>query len=131
MPNILCISHEWNLGFEALRNLADAGFVAYPAPTGIDALREFAARPISAILVNPTLPDIPVAELIDFFKSHDPNLAVIMISNSMPLAARPAGVDSVMSRHHAADLLVPTLQLLLPEQPCAAHASEEALPRAA
>ncbi len=113
MANLLCISHEWSLGFEALRELADAGFRVISVSTGFDAIRQYAEREIDAIVVNRRLPDIELDELISFLRRHDEGLPVVMLSTVMPAPNIPAGVDAVIQKHGCAGLLVPTLEMLL------------------
>jgi DNA-binding response OmpR family regulator len=113
MANVLCISHEWNLGFDELRELANAGLRVIPSTSAFDAIKQFATRDIDAIIVNRRLPDIEVADLITFFRHHAENIPIVMLSNSMPVQNAPAEVDALMGKHNCAALLVPTLEVLM------------------
>ena len=113
MANVLCISHEWNLGFEELRELANAGLRVIPSTSAFDAIKHFATRDIDAIIVNRCLPDIEVADLATFFRHHSESIPIIMLSNTMPVHNAPAEVDAVIGKHNCATLLVPTLEVLL------------------
>jgi len=133
MANVLCVSHEWNLGFEELRALADVGFRVIAAASGLEAVKQFAAREINAIVVNRRLPDIDVNELVSFFRHQDRGIPIVMLSTVMPMQSAPAMVDAVIHKHGCAALLPPTLQVLLasrsprPEVP----EGDGALPQAA
>lgn len=116
MANILCVSHEWNLGFDDIRQLASAGYRVFTAGTGYEAIGKFATREIDAVLVNRRLPDLPVEDLVNFVKHHAPEMPVIMLSASMPVADAPAAVDAIINKHACAPLLIPTLELLSPQQ---------------
>ena len=113
MTNVLCISHEWNLGFEELRGLANAGFCVIPAPNGYEAVRQYASREIGAVIINRHLPDIEVADLLSYFRHHDETMPIVMLSAVMPLESVPAAVDAVIHKSSGADLLVPTLNVLI------------------
>ncbi len=116
MRNLLFVSHDWTPGFELLRALTDSGFRAYSAGSAFQAIHQLASRPFTAVVVSPMLPDIAVADVIAFVKQHNPDAPVIMMPNQMPLSEKaPEGVDSVVARHHAAELLVPTVEALLTE----------------
>ena len=80
MANVLCASHEWNLGFEELRELSNAGFRVIPVSTGLDAIKQFAAREIDAIVLNQRLPDGPVSDLVSYFRHHDQGIPIVMLS---------------------------------------------------
>lgn len=116
MPNLLCVSHEWSLGFNEVRELSNAGFYLIPAANGFDAIKQFATRPIDAVLVNRRLPDIEVEDLATYFRLHHENLPIVMISNSLPVQDAPASVDAIIQKHHCGTLLVPTLQVLLEQK---------------
>lgn len=113
MPNLLCVSHEWSLGFNELRELSNAGFYLIPAANGFEAIKQFATRSIDAVLVNRRLPDIQVSDLLTYFRMHHEGLPIVMISNSLPVADAPASLDAIIQKHHCSTLLVPTLQVLL------------------
>jgi DNA-binding response OmpR family regulator len=113
MPNLLCVSHEWSLGFNELRELSNAGYYLIPAANGFEAIKQFATRPIDAVLVNRRLPDILVDDLATYFRLHHEGLPIVMISNAMPVVDAPASVDAIVQKHHCGTLLVPTLQVLL------------------
>jgi DNA-binding NtrC family response regulator len=113
MPNVLCISHEWSLSLNDVRELSDAGFYLIPASNGFDAVKHFATRPIDAVVVNRRLPDIDVDDLTGYFRRHNPDLPIVMISNQLPVPDAPPAVDAIIQKHAASDLLVPTLQSLL------------------
>ena len=117
MPNLLCVSHEWSLGFEEVRELSNAGFYLIPAANGFEAIKHFATRAIDAVLVNRRLPDISVDDLATYFRRHHEDLPIVMISNSMPVPDAPASVNAVVQKHHCSTLLVPTLQVLLEMAP--------------
>ena len=113
MANLLCVSHEWNLGFEELRALSNAGFRVIPAPNGYDAVKQFASRDIDAVIVNRRLPDIELGDLVSYFRHHDDGIPIVMISTVMPPATVPPEVDAVINKYSCAALLVPTLEVLL------------------
>ena len=113
MANVLCVSHEWSLGFEELRELSNAGFRVLPVGTGYDAIKQFAARDIDAVLVNRRLPDIEMHELVRYFRNHDESLPIVMLSLAMPVTMVPTEVDAVINKYSCAALLVPTLEVLL------------------
>lgn len=113
MANVLCVSNEWNLGFEELREMSNAGFRVIPAPNGYEAVRQFASRTIDAVIINRRLPDIEVADLLSYFRHHNETIPIVMLSAVMPLTAVPAGVDAVIHKASGAGLLVPTLQVLV------------------
>ena len=83
MANVLCVNDEWSLGFEELRALSHAGFRVIPVGTGYDAIKQFATREIDAILVNCTLPDIEVRDLVRYFRGHDESIPIVMLSPVM------------------------------------------------
>ncbi len=113
MANLLSVSHEWNLGFEELRELSNAGFRVIPATTGDDAVKRFAARDIDAVIVNHRLPDIELGELVSYFRHRDDGIPIVMLSAVMPPPAVPPEVDAVINKYSSAALLVPTLEVLL------------------
>lgn len=113
MANILCVSHEWNLGFEELRALSNAGFRVFPAPSGYDSVKQFASRPMDAVIVNRRLPDIDVGDLVAYFRQNDDGIPIVMISPVMPPDAVPPEVDAVLNKYSCGALLVPTLEVLL------------------
>ena len=113
MSNVLCISHEWNLGFEELRALSDAGFRVIPVPNGFEAIKRYAACEIDAVVMNRRLPDIEVSDLVSFFRHHDVDVPIVVLSTVMPLESVPEAVDAVISKHGCAPLLVSTLDVLL------------------
>ncbi len=113
MANLLCVSHEWNLGFEVLRELSNAGFRVFPAPSGYEAVKQFASRDIDAVIVNHRLPDIDLAELVTYFRHHEDGIPIVMISTIMPPPKVPQEVDAVINKYSCAALLVPTLEVLL------------------
>ena len=131
MANVLCVSHEWNLGFEELRALSNAGFRLFPAPSGYDAVKQFASRDIDAVIVNRRLPDIEVTDLVDYFRHHSEGIPIVMVSNVMPLPSVPSNVDAVINKYSCAGLLVPTLELLLPGRPVRQVAIDDTLAEAA
>lgn len=116
MANVLCVSHEWNLGFEELRAFSKAGFRVIPAPNGFEAVKQYAAREIDAIVVNRRLPDIEVSELVSYFRHHDDGIPIVVLSTVMPLKSAPTAVDAVIQKHGCALLLVPTLEVLLADR---------------
>jgi len=116
MTNVLCVSHEWNLGFEELRELSNAGFRVIPAATGYEAVKQYAARDIDAIIVNRRVPDIEIEDLVSFFRHHNESIPIVMLSSVMPLPSVPPAVDAVIQKSSSAGLLVPTLQLLLADR---------------
>ena len=128
MPNLLCVSHEWSLGFNELRELSNAGYYLIPAASGFDAIKQFATREIDAVLVNRRLPDIEVDDLATYFRLHHEDLPIVMISNSLPVPDAPASVDAIIQKHHCSSLLVPTLQVLLEQnsEPAFAEGMAEA-----
>lgn len=113
MANVLCISHEWNLGFNELRELANAGLRVIPSTSAFDAIKQFATREVDAIILNRSLPDIEVADLVTFFRHHSEDIPIVMLSNTMPVKNAPAELDAVIGKHNCAALLVPTLEVLL------------------
>jgi DNA-binding response OmpR family regulator len=113
MVNVLCVSHEWNLGFEELRALSNAGFRVRTVANGFEAIKQFAEHEIDAILVNRQLPDVEVSELVSFFRNHDADIPIVMLSTVMPLKSASGTVDAVIHKQSAAQLLVPTLEFLL------------------
>ena len=125
MANVLCISHEWNLGFEELRELADGGFRVIPVASGFEAIKQFAAREIDAIVVNRRLPDIAVDDLVSFMRQHDEDIPIVMLSAMMPVESVPSAVDTVIHKHSCAQLLVPTLEVLLATRTAKAGADGE------
>lgn len=131
MANVLCVSHEWNLGFEELRALSNAGFRVYPAPTGYDAVKQFASRDIDAVIVNRRLPDLEVADLVTYFRHHGEDIPIVMVSNVMPPSSVPAEVDSVISKYSCSGLLVPTLEMLLGGRKVKEVAADDSLAEAA
>ena len=120
MTRILCVSHEWNLGFDTLRSLTDANFHVTTASSGGEAIRHFTDGSYDAVIVNRRLPDMPLCDLLNCVKNHAADLPVIMISNVMPVPEKPERVNAVIGRHYAAELLVPMLVLLLPHHAPAA-----------
>ncbi|MGI9100909.1 MAG: response regulator [Terriglobales bacterium] len=132
MANLLCVSHEWHLGFEALRALVNSGFYIIPATNGYEALWKYGRSDVDALVVNRHLPDIDVLEFIHYLKHHNPDIPVVMISNENPLPKAPPEVDAVIGKHAAAELLAPTLEVLL-MKPTAHRLTEEGniLPQAA
>ena len=112
MVNVLCVSHEWNLGFEELRELSNAGYRVIPACCGVEAVKKFATHEIGAVIVNRRLHDIDVAELVSYFRNHDQDIPVVMISSVMPLPSAPKSVDAIVQKYSCASLLVPTLDVL-------------------
>jgi DNA-binding response OmpR family regulator len=132
MANVLCVSHEWSLGFEELRELSNAGFRVLPVASGYDAIKQFTTREIDAIIVNRRLPDIEVRDLVQYFRSHDESLPIVMLSSVMPVSTVPTSVDAVIHKHSGAALLVPTLEVLLSAR-CAKHVpgGDDLLSRAA
>lgn len=131
MTNVLCVSHEWNLGFDELRALSNAGFRVFPTPSGYDAVKQFASRDIDAVIVNRRLPDLDIADLVSYFRDHQKHIPIVMISNVMPAGAVPAEVDSVISKYSSAALLVPTLEMLLDGRKPKAIAADDTLAEAA
>ena len=113
MANLLCISHEWSLSLNEVRELSNAGFYLIPAADGFQAIKQFATRSIDAVIINRRLPDISVEDLATYFRRHHESLPIVMISNVMPVTAVPAAIDAVVQKHFCSTLLVPTLQLLL------------------
>lgn len=113
MTNVLCISHEWNLGFAELRELSNAGFRVVPVPNGYEAVKQFAARDMEAIIVNRRVPDVELADLLSYFRHHKETIPIVMLSTVMPLPSVPSTVDAVIQKSSSAGLLVPTLELLL------------------
>ena len=114
MPNLLCVSDEWSLGFKDLRALADMGFNVVTAANGYEAVQLFSFRDIDAVVVNRKLPDLGVGTLARFCKAHKPGIPVIMLANVMPSPQeRINEVDAVIAKTHAGGLLAPTLELLL------------------
>lgn len=111
MENLLVVSHEWNLGFEELRELANAAYQVIPAASGFDAVKIFATRPIAAVVVNRSLPDMDVADFAGYIHKHNESLPIVMLSAVMPVLEIPEGVDAVIAKHDCSTLLVPTLQL--------------------
>ncbi len=130
MASVLCVSHEWNLGFEELRALANGGFRVVSAPNGHEAIRHFATKAIDAVIVNRRLPDIEVADLVSYFRNHDEGIPIVMLSAVMPPESVPAKVDAVVHKYSSAALLVPTLELLLASR-SAKQAERSPLPKAA
>ena len=131
MTNILCVSHEWNLGFDELREMSNAGYRVIPVPNGYEAVRQFAEREIAAIVVNRRLPDIEIADLISYFRHNKEEIPIVMLSAVMPLASVPSAVDAVIHKSSAAGLLVPTLQVLLAGRKPEPIAESDGLPQAA
>ena len=123
MANILCVSNEWNLGFDDIRELANAGFRVFTAGNGYEAIGKFASREIDAVLVNRQLPDLAVEDLVNFLKHHSPAMPVIMVSAVMPVADAPAAVDAVIGKHNCAALLIPTLDTLIPRKQSSPYAA--------
>lgn len=113
MANLLCISHEWSLSLNEVRELSNAGFYLIPAADGFQAIKQFATRSIDAVIINRRLPDISVEDLATYFRRHHESLPIVMISNVMPVTDVPAAIDAVVQKHFCSTLLVPTLQLLL------------------
>jgi DNA-binding response OmpR family regulator len=111
MKNVLVVSHEWNLGFDDLRELSNAGFQAVPAADAFQAVTIFATRPIAAVIVDRRLPDISVADLVAYFRQHNERIPIVMLSAVMPVLDVPAAVDAVIAKRDCSTLLVPTLQL--------------------
>lgn len=110
MENVLVISHEWNLGFDELRELADAGFQVVPATNGFEAVKIFATRAVAAVIVNRRLPDINVADLVSYFRHHNDSMPIVMLSAVMPVLNVPPAVDAVLSKRDCATLLCRSLQ---------------------
>lgn len=125
--NVLVVSHEWNLGFEDLRNLSDAGFRVITASSGFDAIKQFATRPIAAVIVNRRLPDMDVADLTTHFRHYDQKLPIVMVSPMTPVRNAPVNVDAIIAKHDAATLLPSTLQILSRARACADAASTNSL----
>lgn len=117
MPNLLCVSHEWSLSLKDVRELSDAGFYLIPASNGLEAVKHFSTRQIDAVIVNRRLADIGVDDLTTYFRHHNADMPIVMISSSMPLTDAPAAVDAVIHKHSSHDLLVPTLLSLLKDVP--------------
>lgn len=114
MPNLLCVSDEWSLGFNDLRGLADMGFNVVTATNGYEAVQLFSFRTIDAVVVNRKLPDLGVGTLARFCKAHKPGIPVIMLANVMPPPEeRINEIDAVIAKTHAGGLLAPTLELLM------------------
>ncbi len=113
MTNILCVSHEWSLGFDELREMSNAGFRVIPTANGYDAVKQYASRDIDAVIVNRRLPDIEVADLLSYFRHHNETIPIVMLSSVMPLPSVPETVDAVIQKSSGAGLLVPTIQVLL------------------
>jgi len=131
MTNVLCVSDEWNLGFEELRALSNAGFRVIPVPNGYEAVKQFAAREIEAIIVNRRVADIEIADLLSFFRHHDETIPIVMLSSAMPVPSVPATVDAVIQKSSGVGLLVPTLQLLLANRDSQAVLENSGLAQAA
>ena len=131
MANLLCVSHEWNLGFEELRALSNAGFRVLPAPSGYEAVKQFASRAIDAVIVNHRLLDIDLGELVTYFRHHDDGIPIVMISAVMPPPAVPPEVDAVINKYSCAALLVPTLEVLLHGRQVKPAASDHSMAEAA
>lgn len=113
MATVLCVSHEWNLSLETLRALADAGHSLLTAGNAYDGIRQFAAHPVDAVIVNRRLPDLDVRSFVNYVKAHAPEMPVIMVTGTMPLPGeKPESVDAVIPKSHCAELLVPTLEVL-------------------
>ena len=130
MPNLLCVSHEWNLGFAELRELADAGFRVIPAATGFDAVKQFATAEIDAVVLNRRLPDIQVSDLSAYFRHHNPGVPIVLVSARMPVPDAPPSVDAVIGKSCCSGLLVATLQVLL-RDPSAEPQGDDAFAQAA
>jgi CheY-like chemotaxis protein len=113
MTNLLCVSDEWSLGFDELRELSNAGFRVIEAPTGFDAVKEFATQQVDAVVLNRRLPDISVREIAIYFRRHNVSTPIVMVSTIMPIPDAPATVDAVIHKNECAALLVPTLQVLM------------------
>ena len=131
MANLLCVTHEWQLGFDAVRSLANAGFYLIPAANGYEGLQKFVLRDIDAVVINRRLPDISVEDFVRFARHHKPELPVVMVSAEMPLPQAPALVDAVIGKHSAAELLAPTLDVLMGRVTERSLPEEQVLPRAA
>ncbi len=131
MANLLCISHEWNLGFEELRELSNAGFRVFPTPSGYEAVKQFASRDIDAVIVNHRLPDIDLGELVCYLRHHDDSMPIVMISAVMPPPMGPPEVDAVINKYSCAALLVPTLEVLLHGRMLKPVASDDSMAEAA
>jgi len=110
---VLVVSHEWRLDFEEVRELLAAGFEAIHAVDAFHAIRQYATRRISAVVLNRCLPDIEVSELITYFRRHDEALPIVMLSTTMPVVDIPREVDAVIQKYGCATLLPPTLEVLL------------------
>ena len=116
MPNLLCVTHEWELENEEMRQLADSGYRVIRTTNGFDAIKHFATGEVDAVVVNRRLPDISVADLATYFRHHK-NLPIVMVSTSMPVRNVPSAVDAVIGRPDCGNLLTATLQVLLKETP--------------
>lgn len=114
MLTVLCVSHEWNLGFGDLRALANDGFSVLTASDGYDALHIFASQQIDALVVSRNLPDIPVDELARYVKLHQPGMPVVMLAPVLPAPdERPREIDATVAKTRARSQLAPTLRRLL------------------
>jgi DNA-binding response OmpR family regulator len=131
MPNLLCVSHEWNLGFEELRALSSAGFRVIPSLNGFEAIKQFASREISAVIVNRRLPDIELCDLLAYFRHHEEDIPIVMLSAVMPLESVPTEVDAVIQKSSCAALVVPTLEVLRRDRRTRTAAARDGLVQAA
>ena len=116
MPNLLCVTHEWELETEEMRQLEGSGFRVVRATNGFDAIKHFATGDIDAVVVNRRLPDISIADLAAYFRHHK-SLPIVMVSTFMPVRNVPSAVDAVIGKPDCGSLLAATLQVLLKETP--------------
>ncbi|HEU5453260.1 MAG TPA: hypothetical protein VFU76_14795 [Terriglobales bacterium] len=114
MATVLCASYEWNLGFDELRSLHEAGHVLITVHDGLEALRTLAGGNVDAVLVSRTLPDVEVSALVDYIREARPKLPIILITEAIPNPkTAPKAIDCVLPKSYTAALLVPALDLLL------------------
>lgn len=114
MATVLCVSYEWNLGFDEIRSLHEAGYLLVTAHSGLEALRTLASGRVDAVLLSRTLPDVEVSALVDYIREALPKLPIVLITEAIPNPrTAPKAIDCVLPKSYAAALLVPALDLLL------------------
>lgn len=77
---ILLVEDDPHIGASLLRALVASGYDAIWAPTGADALSEFAAAPAALVLLDLGLPDADGLDVCRQIRSLDPAAIVIMVT---------------------------------------------------